>query len=478
MASKTTLNRQNLERLGARRLAELLMELSQGDAAAKRRLRLELAGAASPGDVAREVRKRLATLERSRSFIDWQRRKALVKDLETQRRAIVEQVARDDPAAALDLMWRFLGLASSIFERCDDSSGAVIEVFQNACEDLAHLAQAADADPDRLAERAFEALTANDSGQVDDLVPILAPHLGDEGLDRLKAMMMELSERPPAQPPQAERQVIGWGSGGPIYADDLERHRRESTVRLALRQIADAQGDVDAYAAQFDEAARRAPQVAARIARRLLAAGRPEDAWAAVDAVDADRPGWLTLEWEQARADVLEALGRHQDAQAYRWTCFERSLSERHLRAYLKRLPDFDDVETEELALEHAAAYPGVNAVLAFLVAWPALDRAARVVHDRADELDGDHYEVLTPAADALEERHPLAATILRRKMIDFALDEARVKRYRHAARHFQQCASAAATIDDFGRFETHAAFERRLKSRHGRKSAFWSLLS
>ena len=48
MAPKNALNLQNLEALGAKRLAELLIEISDGDAAAKRRLRLALAGAQSP----------------------------------------------------------------------------------------------------------------------------------------------------------------------------------------------------------------------------------------------------------------------------------------------------------------------------------------------------------------------------------------------------------------------------------------------
>ncbi len=43
MASPKTLNATNLSALGAARLAELLLELAQGDAAMKRRLRLELA---------------------------------------------------------------------------------------------------------------------------------------------------------------------------------------------------------------------------------------------------------------------------------------------------------------------------------------------------------------------------------------------------------------------------------------------------
>jgi hypothetical protein len=104
MASKKTLNAKNLEALGAQRLAELLIEISTGDAAAKRRLRLELAGAESPAEVAKEVRERLTMISRSRSFVDSQNRRALVDDLETQRQAIVEQVAKADAVEALDLM--------------------------------------------------------------------------------------------------------------------------------------------------------------------------------------------------------------------------------------------------------------------------------------------------------------------------------------------------------------------------------------
>jgi hypothetical protein len=113
MASKKTLNADNLESLGAARLAQLLVEVSQGNAAIKRRLRLELAGAESPAGVVKQIRSRLATIARSRSFIDWQNQKSLVDDLDAQRRAIVDHVATRLPADGLDLMWRFLELASA-----------------------------------------------------------------------------------------------------------------------------------------------------------------------------------------------------------------------------------------------------------------------------------------------------------------------------------------------------------------------------
>jgi hypothetical protein len=146
MASKTTLTAKNLEALGAARLAELLLELSAGEAVVKRRLRLELAGAASPEDVAREVRKRLATIARARSCVDWDKQRRLVADLERQRRAIRDPLAPSEPAAAADPLWRFLGLAGSVFDRCDDGDGTVMGVFQTAVQDLGAAALAAGLD--------------------------------------------------------------------------------------------------------------------------------------------------------------------------------------------------------------------------------------------------------------------------------------------------------------------------------------------
>lgn len=97
MASKTTLNAKNLEALGAERLAELLIDISTGSAAAKRKLRLALAAAQSPREAAREITKRLTSIARARGFINWKNRKKLVDDLETQRRAIFERIVPPEP---------------------------------------------------------------------------------------------------------------------------------------------------------------------------------------------------------------------------------------------------------------------------------------------------------------------------------------------------------------------------------------------
>ncbi|NVP54027.1 DUF6880 family protein [Mycoplana rhizolycopersici] len=477
MAAKTTLNAKNLEALGAPRLAELLIEISTGSAAHKRRLRMALAGNHSSAEVAREVRKRLASIARARTFIDWRKVKRVKTDLETQRKTIVETVAADDPKEAFELIWQFLALADSVFERSNDGSGSLIESFHQACADAGAIAKSAGVDLDILADKIFVAVQDNGYGQYDQLITSMVPALGNDGLERLKGLFVQWAKEPKEKPAKDERKVIGWSSRGPIYEDEVYATRRDLTVRIALQEIADALGDVDAYIAQQPEKTRSAPLVAADIANRLRSAGRAKEALTALDKVDTKGRADVPFDWQLARVETLDALGRGEEAQAFRWTCFEQSLNDEHLRAFLRRLPDFDDLEAEENAFAYAQAYPDIHLALAFFLRWPSSAEAAKLVCRRRGELDGDLYELMTPAAEVLAEKYPLAATTVLRAMIDFTLDSARSSRYKHAARHLAECSSLARRIDDYGSAESHDAYVADLKHRHGKKHGFWSLV-
>jgi uncharacterized protein DUF6880 len=54
----------------------------------------------------------------------------------------------------------------------------------------------------------------------------------------------------------------------------------------------------------------------------------------------------------------VPATDRRDEAQSFRWSCFEHRLDASHLRAYLQALPDFEDVLAEEKALRsHVPAF-------------------------------------------------------------------------------------------------------------------------
>lgn len=144
--------------------------------------------------------------------------------------------------------------------------------------------------------------------------------------------------------------MIGWSSAGAIYKDDVYGSGKDLTIRIALQEIADAQNDVDAYIAQQPEKTRSAPMVAADIANRLVSAGRADEALKALGEVKSGGGTDVTFEWQLARIKALEALERSKEAQEFCWTCFEQSLNDDHLRGYVRRLPDFDDIEAEEKA--------------------------------------------------------------------------------------------------------------------------------
>jgi hypothetical protein len=77
-------------------------------------------------------------------------------------------------------------------------------------------------------------------------------------------------------------------------------------------------------------------------------------------------------------------------------------------------------------------------------------------------------------AGEYPEPEHPLAAVLCRRAMIRYTLDKAKTTRYKHAIRHFLECASEDSEIESYGSFLRHDEFERHLKSKHPRKEGFW----
>ncbi|NBB71373.1 MAG: hypothetical protein GVY33_13805 [Alphaproteobacteria bacterium] len=448
MPAKTTLNAANLETLGTERLAALVLELVDGDAAAKRRARLELAARHDPGELARAVRKRWQTVARASSLLDTENQRALARDLDAHRRAVVDQLASPRPDEALDLLLRLIELRPAVFGRCHWSDDALLGVFEDAAAELAGLIDAARPAPAPLAERVARLVAADGWNGALDVVDAVAPRLGADGRDHLRVR---------------------------LEAARCERAARDRGHRLvaALARLADIDGDVDAFSALFDADARRAPAIAAGIARRLLDAGRAGDAAAALAEVPPGGTRWP--ERDRVEADVMEALGDVAGAQAHRWAGFAETLDPDHLRAFLKRLPDFDDVEAEKRAFGVARAFARVHAALDFLLAWPAPREAAKLVTERAEEFDGDRWQLLSPAADTLGEKHPLSATLLRRAMIEATLTRKRTTRYGHAARHWRECGALAERVEDFGRFETHDAFRHRMEADHGRKSGFWN---
>ncbi len=475
MASKTTLNAKNLEALGAAHLAELLMDISEGNANAKRRLRLELAGSESPDKLANEIRKRLTAIATSTANVGWRTLKGFRGDLNTQRRLIVEQVLKADASEAAGLMWSFIAMGDAVIERTSDASGDVVGIFREAARDLATILPEAKQPPETWLPQLVAALLANTYAQNDDLVAGVAPLLDPPHLEHLRTHLIAAAKEPAAPSTAKPRTAKRWRKRVLAAADALRKRPRSDSLRHALMAIADALGDVDAYIALMADA--YLPATAAQIGDRLLKAGRPADALKALDAARLSPRFNMPVEWVEARLATLDALDRKDEAQALRLDRFRRTLDAGMLRAYLKRLPDFDDIEAEDAALDEAKTFPDANAALGLLIRWPSLDRAADMVVKRVSELDGNAAEALTFAADRLSSRYPFAALLLHRHIVEAALLSMREQAHEAAALPYLEAESLARHIDDFAPYEPHDAWFKKLERTYARRTAFWKAL-
>jgi hypothetical protein len=513
MAGRASLNAKNLEALGPARLAALLLQHTEGNAAARRALRLALAEQQGPLEMAQEVCKRLAAVERSGSWLDQKRRDALLADLDRQRQAIAGPIAAHDPDLAVELLWRFLDLAKSLADRCHCSDDAELPLFHQASADLGQVACRAKGSTAALAEQVAAALLENDIGQYDHLIEHLKEALKPEGLEQLRQMME--AHRPPrrsdakqadgeaasfdGEEEDDEEAANGDGSIGTPYFDgrdwlvdeddfgadfepdfdsdddeadyeaddpdlDPNPHDRGQTVRLAMLAIADALGDAEAYLAEYRDhqpAALKQPLVAARVAQRLTAAGRAEEALALLDAAQPlphqtpPGPG----PWIDARIAALDQLERGEEAQQLRWRFALLRLSSQHLRDHLKRLPAFEDGEAQERALDLVLQHPYLGPALEFLHQWPDRRRTARLILARPAELERADEKVLGVVAEALEAEQPLAATLCLRVLIEAIVEQARSNRYRHAVRHLASCRRLAGAIEAWGEIPDHNTY-------------------
>jgi hypothetical protein len=457
--STTSVTLANLERLGAARLASLLLEQGKRDRAFRERLALAIAAEAGAEELAEQIERRLIALSHlsRRSRLGEAREREVEQEIQSLHDVLVEDVAPTMPGRAIDLLRRLIVMGPRVIELVGERQD-LRAIFDKAEDALARLwatypardiATVVDWVVSRIEEDQEHAINIRPYERA----------LGEDGLrllaDRIGAAFSALP-----------REAVGLR-----WAHTIGRHYdarvRAMVLRQILRQIADALGDVDALIAvesEFHPTEVDAPA----IAQRLLAAGRAQDALAWLDNPRFER---ATRNANGLRLETLEALGRRDDAQALRLSTFERTLDVPLLRDYLKRLPDFTDTEAERRIVARVAEHRSAGEALAFLTAWPALDTAASLVDARLAELKPVPPDALLNAATRLRESHPAQAVALIRAAAPTILDSG----FTH---HYAALAHAMIEVRDLpdaAEGDTYDGWVDGLRMRYPRRDAFWS---
>jgi tetratricopeptide (TPR) repeat protein len=308
MVAKRKLTIETLSKLGGRRLAELLIAEAAGNRQLTQTLNFAISAEEGPAALETTLRKRMATLAKSRSMLSYDKGRELIAELDGLRTTIVEIIGPQESRLASELLWEFIDLHPSILEHVDDSSGRVGTVFRTACDDLGPLAQRASIEPNALAATVFEKVTNNSYGIYDGLIVSLDAALGGKGRATLRGLLLQQRQK---YLTQDKRAAIAVGR----YDLTL------SCLSLALRDIAKSECDADAFIDSYQGFDPTNPRFASEIALQLLRSGRAEEALVYLDRASPSTENryFGQTEWTNARIAVLDALQRVNEAQAHVW---------------------------------------------------------------------------------------------------------------------------------------------------------------
>jgi len=234
MPGKRKITIEALTELGAHKLAELLLAEATGNRILKQAIDLAISSKEGPAALVATARKRLAGFAKPRSMPSYERGREIIVELDGLRTMIVEIIGLENPRLAFDLLWEFIELHPSILELIDDSTGYAGDVFTTACDNLRPLAERASFDPDALAALVFQKITNNHYGIYDGLITSLNAALGREGRAKLRGLLL-----------QRRQQYL---TNDKVAANAAGRHDFTlGGLSLALRDIAEIEGDTDAF---------------------------------------------------------------------------------------------------------------------------------------------------------------------------------------------------------------------------------------
>lgn len=333
-----------------------------------------------------ELKARIQALKRSRRFVRWGESAALAREL----RELLQQIEAEveDAQAGCTLVADFYTTDRSVFDRCDDSSGHVGDVYRyDACELFVSYAKRC-VDKSWLAKLILKTSLKDDYGVRDVMVKSAADFLPEAQLrlliDQYQQLVAEETE---------EFQRRHWF----YQVESLAQQLKDAPLFEQTRRA--AWGDDPGTAACVD------------IARVYLECGEEQTALDWLERI----PTGESFQ-QQERDELLLAIYDRQGDKQRQAEVARRSFRRQRNRSGFERWIGIvgDDQRTDLLDQEVRIILDSPLLSLtdaAFLTAMEQWDAAESYLQARAEQLDGDHYQFLQPLAETFESlARPLTA--------------------------------------------------------------------
>ena len=403
----------------------------------------------TPKEKVKRIKAKLSGLKRARRFVDWREIGGFARNLKGILADLEESAA--DGKTGTELVSRFFQCDQAVFERCDDSSGLIGEIFRYDATELFTRFAGRCPDKNWLGEIIIDLFGENDYGARDNLLQSADEFLADDDMRELADRFRVLAEDDKEGYPRNQ-----WYKG----VEKLARHLGDGPLFEKARLAACGEPGT---AACLD------------IASVYLKSGEPQTALAWV--MRDKKPGTFQ---EDKRDYLLQTIYQELDEPEkvtdIVWKRFRKCRSVNSLEELLAVIgqESRESVITEQ-ALEILSEQNFCNTDTAFLINTGCMDQAEKYLLQSVEQLNGDHYYSLLPLAQAMEKANRnLASTMLYRALLDSILKRASTKTYSHGIRYLKKLDTLAKTICDWQKLSSHEIYKKEIRLAHGRKHSFW----
>jgi hypothetical protein len=400
--------------------------------------------------VEKELKTSLKALKRRRSFVRWGESAALARELRDLLQQIEDLV--EDAQTGCTLVADFYTTDRSVFDRCDDSSGHVGDVYRyDACELFISYAKRC-TDKTWLARLILKTSLKDDYGVRDALVDSAAEFLPESQLRWLIDQYQQLAEKEPEEFPRRH-----WF----YQVESLARQLKDAPLFEQTRRA--AWGDEPGTAACVD------------IARVYLECGDDQTALDWLKRIPAGE-GYQQQERDELLLAVYGKQGNKQQQAEVAQRSFRRQRDRTGFERWVSIVGENQRNELLNQEVRIILDAPLLSLTdAAFLTSMEQWDAAESYLRVRAEQLEGDHYQFLLPLAETFESlARPLTACLLYRALLDSILHRARTTTYGHGVRYLHKLDLLAKTVSDWGNIEPHTVYVEQLRHKHGRKTSFW----
>lgn len=461
---------EKLKQLDKNELIEFIAQLHSETPELKQRIEL-LASKHSATEQISLLKKRVQSLKRGTRYIDYRTAHQFGNELYDLVNHIAELVKQKHaPQAVFELVDGFMQSHGNTFERVDDSSGFVGDLYQQGAElwlkaaSELHQQQAGAKSTKTSSQNGYDwpkelLKRFNDNGYAawDDLLKNSAILLTSDELEQLAWRFENDIHTAQQNPPSAERY-----------------NSAAAHAKLGLEGVAIALNNpelIEKSTLLISPSPNELQKLS--LAQTLLELGHAQRAL-----------NWLNGDWnarfqseQQKLLDACyQATGDKNALLQLRRERYEAQPDANNLQALLAISSPQEIEDLKMGAIQKAQSIEHFSLRINTLIALEAVTEAANEVMLAGCKLSEVGYYVLPDWAKSFAKHNqPLAATLCYRTLTDDILNAARSKAYHHAVNYLKKLCELAPFINDYQGHSQHHDYVNQLSLQHKRKTAFWA---